>query len=127
MAQTSLKRSRPLSPHMQIYRWPWTMATSIVHRITGVGNTLGTVFLVWWLIAVASGPSAYADFQSVAGSYLGLFVLFGYTWSLLYHLINGVRHLGWDLGYGFDNDAAERSSLVIFALSGLVTIAVWIV
>jgi len=103
------------------------MATSIVHRITGVANTVGTIFLVWWLVAAASGPETYATFQTVAGSYAGLLVLFGYTWSLLYHLINGLRHLGWDLGYGFDNKTAERSSLVVFLLSGLATLAVWLI
>ncbi len=127
MAQSTPDRSRPLSPHMQIYRWPITMASSITHRATGIANAVGTVFLAWWLTALASGPGAYATFQNVAGSWFGLVVLFGYTWALSYHLFNGVRHLVWDTGHGFDNRVAERTSLLMFLLSAVFAVALWLV
>src|SRR5882757_3153001 len=94
-------RGRPLSPHLQIYRWPLTMAASITHRATGMALATGTLFLAWWLIAAASGPAAYAVFTNVATSLIGEIVLFGFVWPLSFHLLNGIRHLAWDLGYGF--------------------------
>src|SRR5271169_6259674 len=93
--------SRPLSPHLQIYRWPVTMATSITHRATGVALSAGTLLLAWWLIATASGPEAFATFQNLAANPIGEIVLLGFVWSLAFHLLNGIRHLAWDLGYGF--------------------------
>lgn len=119
------KSSRPLSPHLQIYRWPVTMATSICHRATGVGLYAGTIFLAWWLIAAASTPAAYLVFQDVAGGLFGQVILFGYTWALLYHLINGIRHLIWDTGYGFENETAERTGLLVIALSVGLTLLLW--
>jgi len=98
---------RPLSPHMTIYRWPITMTMSIAHRVTGVSLYFGTALVVWWLIAAASGPNAYATFQMVASSWIGRLVLFGYTWSLMHHMLGGIRHLFWDniIGlYFFWND-----------------------
>ena len=86
-------RPRPLSPHLQIYRWPSTMATSIVHRATGVALTLGMAFLAWWLSALAAGPGDYAFFSSLAATPLGQLVIFGFVWSLAFHLLNGIRHL----------------------------------
>src|SRR3954469_25219148 len=82
---------RPLSPHLQIYRWPLTMAASITHRATGMALAAGTLFLAWWLIAAASGADTYAVFADIAGSILGEIVLFGFVWSLTFHLLNGVR------------------------------------
>lgn len=127
MAQTQAKRQRPLSPHLQIYRWPVTMATSILHRMTGVANYAGAVLLAWWLLALASGEAAYATFQGVAGSWFGLLVLFGYTWSMIFHLCNGLRHLHWDVGLLLENEKAEKSGILVFAVSGALTIAVWLV
>ncbi len=124
MAQDA-KSSRPLSPHLQIYRWPITMATSIIHRATGVALYVGTLFLAWWLIAAASTPAAYMIFKDVAGSLIGVLVMFGYTWALLYHSINGIRHLVWDTGYGFENETAERTGLLVIALSAGLTLLIW--
>lgn len=121
------KRQRPLSPHLQIYRWPVTMATSIAHRITGVGLYLGAALLTWWLVAVASGPNAYATFQAVASSIIGILVLIGYTWALIYHLLNGVRHLHWDAGSSFDNAKAEKSGIMVLVGSVVLTAIVWLV
>ena len=118
--------SRPLSPHLQIYRWPITMGTSILHRVTGVGLGLGTILLCWWLVAASSGPEAYAVFQAVAFSWFGRFVLFGFTLALIYHTLNGVRHLFWDAGYGFGVANANRSGLIVYGLSLVLTILVWV-
>jgi succinate dehydrogenase / fumarate reductase, cytochrome b subunit len=112
---------RPLSPHLQIYKWPLTMATSILHRGTGLALAGGTVFLVWWLVAAASGDEAYASAQWFFGSWLGLIFLFGWCFSFFFHLCNGIRHLVWDVGYGFEIGAAYRASLFVVAAAIVLT------
>jgi len=123
--QRPLAHPRPLSPHMTIYRWPVTMMTSITHRITGVGLAVGVVILAWWLVSISNGPEGWQSFHAVFDTPVGLLVLFGLTWSLIYHFLNGVRHLAWDLGYGFDKRLAERNSVMIFALSIIAALAVF--
>jgi succinate dehydrogenase / fumarate reductase, cytochrome b subunit len=108
---------RPLSPFLTVFRWPITMATSIVHRMTGVGLAGGTVLVAWWLVAAASGPESFDFFNVIVGSTLGQLVLFGFVWSLAFHLVNGVRHLAWDLGYGFSVPTANLTGIIVFALS----------
>ncbi len=108
-------RARPLSPHLGIYRWPITMATSIVHRVTGLALAAGTILMCWWLIAIASGPETFNEFTSLAITPLGQVILFGFVWSLSYHMLNGVRHLAWDLGYGFAVPTANMSGIVVIA------------
>ena len=109
--------ARPLSPHLGIYRWPVTMATSITHRVTGVGLAGGTLLIAWWLIAVSYGPETFNFFNSTMSTPLGQVVLFGFTWSLAYHFVNGIRHLAWDFGYGFAVPTANTTGIVVFALS----------
>ena len=118
---------RPLSPHLQTYKWTMTMAMSIVHRITGIALYIGTILLVWWLIAAATGPTAYATFQSFVSSFIGRLIVFGYTWALIHHLLSGVRYFVWDLGYGFGKK--EREWLTWAALIGSISITVllWII
>ncbi|HVV41264.1 MAG TPA: succinate dehydrogenase, cytochrome b556 subunit [Nitrobacter sp.] len=118
---------RPLSPHLQTYRWTLTMALSIVHRVTGIALYFGTLFLVWWLLAVSSGPGAYGILQSFASSWLGRLIAFGYTWALMHHMLSGVRHLVWDLGYGFK--PSEREWLTWAALVGgiVLTVLLWVI
>lgn len=118
-------RERPLSPHLGIYKWPITMATSITHRATGIALSVGMILLAWGLIALASGPEMYQPFVAALGNPLGLIVLAGFLWSLVYHFLNGIRHLAWDLGYGFAVPTANRSGVLVVALSVLVTIAVF--
>lgn len=118
-------RERPLSPHMQIYRWPVTMATSITHRFTGIALASGTLLVAWWLIATASGDSAYDMFSLAARSPVGLLILFGFVWSLAYHLLNGIRHLAWDSGFGFKVRTAERTGMLVYALSFLIAVALF--
>ena len=118
---------RPLSPHLQIYRVTLTMAMSIAHRATGLALYVGTLLLVWWLVAAASGPTAYADVQAFIGSFIGRLIIFGYTWALMHHLLSGIRHFVWDLGYGFKPN--EREALTWGALIGGIslTVLLWIV
>ena len=120
-------KHRPLSPHLQIYRPMLTMMMSIVHRITGAALYFGMLLMVWWLIAAAAGPNAYADVQWFMGTLLGRLILFGYTWALIHHMLGGIRHLIWDVGYGFG--PVERELLTIATLVGSVgfTIVLWIV
>jgi succinate dehydrogenase / fumarate reductase cytochrome b subunit len=96
MAEAKSTVARPLSPHLTIYRPMLSMMMSIVHRMTGVALYIGSLLLAWWLLAVAAGPNAYATFQSVASSFIGRVVLFGYTWALMHHMLGGLRHLIWD-------------------------------
>lgn len=117
------QRPRPLSPFTTIFRWPVTMATSITHRVTGIGLAMGTVLLAWWLIAIASGPESYATVTSLAASWIGQIVLFGFAWSLAYHLLNGIRQLAWDMGYGFDVKTANQTSWLVIVLSVLLAAA----
>lgn len=119
-------KPRPLSPHLQIYRWPVTMGTSILHRITGVGLAFGAVILAWWLVAAAAGPESYAVFESAAFHWFGRFVLFGFTAALMFHALNGIRHLFWDMGYGFAVPTADKTGITVYVLAALTTIAIWI-
>ena len=124
--QAPAQATRPLSPHLTIYRWPVTMMTSITHRATGMALTVGALILAWWLVAISNGlDGGYQAFMALVASPLGMLVLFGVTWSLAYHFFNGIRHLAWDLGYGFDKKLAERNSVIIFALSFLSAIIIF--
>jgi succinate dehydrogenase / fumarate reductase cytochrome b subunit len=121
------RSERPLSPHLQIYRWYLTMALSIGHRVSGIGLALGLILFTWWLLALASGPEAFATVQAVMHSWIGVLVLFIYTFVLFYHLGNGVRHLVWDAGYGFDIEIAARSGIAVLAFAGIMTVLTWFV
>ena len=117
---------RPLSPHLQIYAWQWTMALSILHRASGVGLGIGTLILVWWLMALAAGPSAYETFTTVASSLVGQIILFGFSYGLFYHLLNGIRHLYWDAGQGFDPATVRMTGQLVMAISLVVTVGTWL-
>ena len=118
---------RPLSPHIHIYRWYFTMALSIAHRASGIALAAGLFLLTWWLVALASGPEAFARVQAVIDSWFGTLVLFGYTISIFYHMGNGIRHLAWDAGYGFDVEVARQTGIAVLAFAGVMTILVWLV
>lgn len=118
--------SRPLSPHLQIYRPQITSVLSISHRATGLALSLGTLLLVWWLVALARGPEAFASVQSFVGSWLGRLLLLGWTFSLFFHLANGIRHLCWDAGYGFEIKTAEISGWVVVGAAAVLTVIVWV-
>lgn len=121
--------ARPLSPFMlgQYYRFQLTSVLSFAHRLTGIALSFGTLVLAWWLIAAASGPEAYAVFHRHATAWYGQILLFGWTWALLYHFCNGVRHLVWDAGYAFELKNVYRGGYAVVAASAVLTVAVWIV
>ena len=117
---------RPLSPHIQIYRWTLTMFLSILHRATGIALYAGTLLLVWWLMAAATGPEAFALFQGVAGSWIGRLVLFGYTWALFHHMFGGIKHFIWDTGAGFELSVVEWISRGATVIPILLTLISWV-
>ncbi len=122
---TTTKHERPLSPHLQVYRWQITMTLSILHRATGVALAIGAFGLVWWLLSVAAGPEAHAQFVGVATSVVGRVLLFGFSFCLAYHFFNGIRHLLWDIGWGFEIPQLYASGWTVVVLSALCTIGLW--
>ena len=123
---TTEARRRPLSPHLGIYRWQWTMALSILHRVTGLALSVGTLLLVYWLWAAASGPEAYLRANAFVGGWIGRLLLFGWTLALFYHLFNGIRHLFWDAGKGFELRTGWLSGMAVLAATLGATILAWI-
>ena len=118
---------RPLSPHLGVWRWGPHMLVSILHRITGAALTFaGLAILVWWLMAIAGGADAYADFSKAAQHPVGLIVLIGLTWAFFQHLLSGVRHLVMDSGAGFELDTNKRFAVLTLAGSLFLTLLVWI-
>lgn len=127
MAHTRRAVERPLSPHLGIYRPMLTMMMSVAHRITGAALFFGTLLLTWWLLAAASGPTAYAKVQAFTGSIFGMLILFGYTWALIHHMLGGIRHLIWDTGRGFGPTEREWLTLATIVGSVGLTLLIWIV
>ncbi|MDA0260783.1 MAG: succinate dehydrogenase, cytochrome b556 subunit [Proteobacteria bacterium] len=118
--------NRPLSPHLQIYRPQLTSILSIIHRGTGFVLGIGTLLLAWWLIAAAAGPAAFETVQWFNGGWIGRLVLLGFTFSLFYHLCNGIRHLFWDIGAGFEIKTVNATGLVVVVFSLGFTGLAWI-
>ena len=118
-------RTRPLSPHLDVYKWQVQMVTSILHRATGIALVAGMLGLVWGLVALAGGEKSWAAFATCAGSLLGQLVLFGFSWALAYHLINGVRHLVQDAGHGWSIPGFVRSSWISIIGSVVLVVLVW--
>ncbi len=118
-------RERPLSPHLQVYRWQITMTMSILHRASGIVLAVGAFALAWWLLAVAAGGQDYADAAACLASPLGKLVLFGFSLSLVYHLLNGIRHLLWDAGWGFEIPEVYRSGWTVAGLTVVLTALIW--
>ncbi|HTE37899.1 MAG TPA: succinate dehydrogenase, cytochrome b556 subunit [Reyranella sp.] len=118
---------RPLSPHLQVYRLPFLAILSILHRATGIALSVGALYLATWVMYAASSPKAYALFQSFNASIVGRFVLGGWLFSAFYHLCNGIRHLFWDAGYGFELKDAYRSGWIVVGVSLIATALSWII
>jgi succinate dehydrogenase / fumarate reductase cytochrome b subunit len=118
---------RPLSPHLQVYRWQITSVISILHRLTGLGLGIGAGVLTWWLVAGATSADAFAIVQHFLGSPFGLFLMFGWTLCLFFHLLNGIRHLAWDLGRGFEKPHYHASGWAVVIGAGAATILVWVI
>jgi len=119
--------SRPLSPHLQIYDPQITSVLSILHRIFGVALAFGCVFLVYWLSAAAYGPEAFARAQGFFGSVVGQIILLGLTFSLFYHTANGIRHLIWDVGLGFEMPMLRATGIVVVIIAFGLTALTWVV
>jgi succinate dehydrogenase / fumarate reductase cytochrome b subunit len=117
--------ARPLSPHLGVYRWAPTMLASILNRATGIALSIGSVMLVWWLVAAAYGPAAFATVQGFLASPLGLLMLLGWTASLFFHLFSGLRHLAWDHGKLFAKPSLNPLSYVVMGLTIVATALVW--
>jgi succinate dehydrogenase / fumarate reductase cytochrome b subunit len=118
---------RPLSPHLQVYRPQITSFTSIMHRVTGVGLAVGTLLMTWWLVAAATSEDAFATAQYFLGSPIGLLLLFGWTLALVYHFLNGIRHLAWDAGKGFDAPQYRQTGYVTLIAPAAVSLLLWLV
>lgn len=116
---------RPLSPHLQVYKPQISSAMSILHRLTGIALSAGTGLMVWWLAAAATSDEAWAEVQSVAGSPLGMIVLFGWTVSLMYHFFAGIRHLAWDHGYGYDKPDFHYTGYAVLIATAVSSVAIW--
>src|SRR5579872_930964 len=121
----TVTRSRPLSPHLQVYRWPITMAMSIAHRITGGALYFGTVLLVFLLLSAASGEAAYDRASAVFGSVPGRIVLFGYSFALIHHMLGGIRHFIWDTGNGMEAGTRDTLAWANLAGSVVLSVALW--
>ena len=118
-------RERPLSPHLQVYKWQITMTMSILHRVTGMILVVGAFALAWWLLAVAAGGEHYANAAACLASPFGQFALFGFSLALVYHLLNGIRHLLWDAGIGFEIPEFYASGWTVVVLTVVLTAAIW--
>jgi len=116
----------PLSPHLSIYRWPITMTLSILHRVTGVAMSVGLIILCAWLISAAAGAADYERVVGLLSTMIGKLMLIGFSFAFFFHLANGVRHLVWDLGYGFEKHQANASAWFVLLLAGGMTAAYWI-
>lgn len=117
---------RPLSPHLSIYRWPITMTLSILHRISGVALSTGLIAFALWLVAASGGERTYLEYVSFLGSWPGLLLLIGWSAAFFLHLANGIRHLVWDFGYGFELRQANASAWFVLAVTVVLTLALWL-
>lgn len=122
----SAESKRPMSPHLQIYKPQITSVMSILHRITGVILSFGLLMFLWFLSSLAGGPESYSTFIGFSSSFLGIIAIFGFVLALSYHLCNGIRHLFWDLGYGYKIDTVTKSGHAVLVASGIISLFVFI-
>jgi len=118
---------RPLSPHLQVYRWPLSMALSITHRVTGVGLGIGTLLLTAWLATAATSEAGFERFQYFLGSAFGLFLLFCWSLALVFHLMTGLRHLLMDTVHGYDETTYHYTGIAVLVATGVLTVLIWLV
>ena len=116
----------PLSPHLQVYRWHVSSLLSITHRISGIINLFALILIFIWLIFLSFGENNYELFLFIINSFIGKFILIGFSWSMSFHLLSGIRHLVWDLGYGFEIKTANLSGIAVIVLSLIMTIIFWV-
>ena len=125
MASETKGPNRPLSPHLQVYKPQLTSMLSITHRLTGLALAVGTLVIVWWICAVAAGPEALDDVNNFLSSWFGILLMAGWSYALFYHLLNGIRHLFWDMGAGLELKAAYATGWAVVAGSILLTAIAW--
>jgi len=116
----------PLSPHLQVYRWQVSSLVSITHRISGIINLLALILIFFWLLVLSFGENNYELLLLTINSFIGKFILIGFTWSMCFHLLSGIRHLVWDLGYGFEVKTANISGTIVIFSSLVLTIIFWL-
>ena len=117
----------PISPHLQIYRWQISSLLSITHRITGILNLLGLIFISAWISSAGIGENLFEYFSVFLKSFIGKFILIGFTWSISYHLLSGIRHFFWDLGYGYEIKTVNISGVIVIVSSLLLTVFLWLI
>ncbi len=117
---------RPLSPHLQIYKLELPMLLSGLHRITGVALSVGSILLVAWISSAVHSAGAFASMSQFLNSFIGQFVLFGWTFSLIYHTVTGIRHLIWDTGAMLEVEQINSSSKIVVAVVAILTVLAWI-
>ena len=122
-----MSRQRPLSPHLQIYKPQITSILSILHRGTGIALSIGSIILVSWIVALTLGEKTYLMYSNLINNWFGKFIIFGFTFALFYHLSNGIRHLFWDAGYGYDLKHAYISGVAVIISSLLLTSMTWLI
>ena len=120
------KPQRPLSPHLQVYRLKLHMVMSGLHRITGLSLGVGAFVLAWWATALATSEEYYEFFVSLMVHPIGRLVLFGFSFALIFHALNGIRHLLWDTGRGFEKEQVKTSGIIVIILTIILTLAVWV-
>lgn len=120
-----MQKERPLSPHLQVYKPQLTSMLSILHRGFGIFLTLGTLLLVCWLAAIAAGPAEFARYQAFASHWVVMLLMLGWTFALFYHLLNGIRHLFWDIGRGFELSTLYRSGWLVLGGATVMTVITW--
>ena len=116
----------PLSPHLQIYRWHISSLLSITHRIAGVVNLISLILIFFWLVVLSFSENNYELFLLIINSFFGKFILIGFTWSMIFHVLSGIRHLFWDLGYGFEIKTANISGIIVIISSLVLTVIFWL-
>ena len=116
----------PLSPHLQIYRWHISSLLSITHRISGVINLLALILIFFWLLVLSFGENNYEFFLLIINNFFGKFLLIGFTWSMCFQILSGIRHLVWDIGYGFEIKTANISGIIVIIVSLALTIIFWL-
>lgn len=122
-----IRRHQPLSPHAGIYRWQISNTLSIVHRLTGLALSVGALALVAWLVSIVAGYGSYSLVNNLFGSVIGSLALVAWTFCFFYHLCNGIRHLFWDIGKGFDLRRAQQSGMLVVATALILTVGLWVV
>ena len=118
--------NNPLSPHLQIYRWQISSLVSITHRISGVINLFALILIFFWFSFFSFGENNYQSFLLIINSFFGKFILIGFTWSMCFHILSGIRHLAWDLGYGYEIRTANISGIIVIIFSLVLTVLFWL-